>query len=50
MITIGFSTKSEKPDFIKQVQETCGIENVEIIQKINNGEKSLSVVYNEILN
>ena len=33
MITIGFSTKSEKPDFIKQVQETCGIENVEIIQK-----------------
>ena len=50
MITIGFSTKSPKPDFIKQVKETCGVDDVEIIQKINNGEKSLSVVYNEILN
>ena len=50
MITIGFSTKSPKPDFINHIKETCGIDNVEIIQKINNGEKSLSVVYNEILN
>ena len=38
MITIGFSTKSPKPDFIKLVKDTCGIDDVEIIQKINNGE------------
>lgn len=50
MITVGFSTKSNKPEFIQHITDTCGIKNVEIIQKINNGEKSLSVVYNEILN
>jgi glycosyltransferase involved in cell wall biosynthesis len=49
MITIGYSTKSHKPNFIKHLKETCGIKDVEIIEKINNGEKSLSVVYNEIL-
>jgi hypothetical protein len=36
MITIGFSTKSPKPDFIKLVKDTCGIDDVEIIQKINS--------------
>lgn len=50
MITVGFSTKTPKPEFINLIKETCGIDDVEIIQKINNGEKSLSVVYNEILN
>jgi glycosyltransferase involved in cell wall biosynthesis len=49
MITIGFSTKSTKPKFIDHIKETCGINDVQIIEKINNGEKSLSVVYNEIL-
>jgi len=49
MITIGYSTKSTKPKFIEHIKETCGINDVQIIEKINNGEKSLSVVYNEIL-
>ena len=49
MITIGFSTKSPKPNFIQHIKDTCGLGEVQIIQKINNGEKSLSVVYNEIL-
>jgi glycosyltransferase involved in cell wall biosynthesis len=49
MITIGYSTRSHKPNFIKHIKETCGIKDVEIIEKINNGEKSLSQVYNEIL-
>jgi glycosyltransferase involved in cell wall biosynthesis len=51
MITIAFSTKSEKPELIKHFKKSSGYEKgVRVIQKINNGEKSLSQVYNEILN
>ena len=49
MITIGYSTKSTKPKFIEHIKETCGLDNVQIIEKINNGDKSLSATYNEIL-
>ena len=35
MITIGYSTKSTKPNFIAHIKETCGLENVQIIEKIN---------------
>jgi len=45
-ITIGFSTREDNPKFIEQIIKTCGVD-VDIIQKINNGEKSLSKVYNE---
>jgi hypothetical protein len=47
-ITVGFSTRSDNPNFIEQIKKTCGV-NVDVIQKINNGEKSLSEVYNEII-
>jgi hypothetical protein len=50
MITIGFSTRQSNPAFIEQVKKTVGPKNVEIIEVINNGEKSLTKVYNEILN
>lgn len=51
MITIAFSTKSEKPELIEHFKKSSGYEKgVRVIQKINNGEKSLSQVYNEILN
>ena len=50
MITIGFSTRQSNPAFIEQVKKTIGPKNVEIIEVINNGEKSLAKVYNEILN
>jgi hypothetical protein len=49
MITIGYSTKSTKPNFISHIKETCGLDNVQIIEKINNGDKCLSATYNEIL-
>jgi glycosyltransferase involved in cell wall biosynthesis len=49
MITIGYSTKTEKPEFIEYIKNTCGIKEVEVIQKINPGIKSLTQVYNEIL-
>jgi glycosyltransferase involved in cell wall biosynthesis len=49
MITIGYSTKSTKPDFKNYLISTCGIKNCEVIEKVNPGTKSLSQVYNEIL-
>lgn len=50
MITIGFSTRKDNPNFINYIKKTCRFNGVEVIQKINNGEKSLSQVYNEIIN
>ena len=49
MITIGFSTREHNQNYIDYIQKTCMYKNVEIIEKINNGGKSLSEVYNEIL-
>ena len=49
MITVGFSTRQDNQEFISYLKKTSGVD-IEVIQKINNGEKSLSQVYNEILN
>ena len=50
MITIAYSTKSHKPDLIEHFKKSSGYEKgITVIEKINNGEKSLSQVYNEIL-
>jgi hypothetical protein len=49
MITIGFSTRVDNQKYIDYLIKTSGLKNVEVIQKVNNGEKSLSQVYNEIL-
>ena len=51
MITIGYSTRKHNPELIEYFKKSCGGgKNVEVIEKINNGDKSLAVVYNEILN
>jgi len=49
MITIGFSTRKHNQEYIDYLQKTSMYKEVEIIQKINDGEKSLSQVYNEII-
>jgi hypothetical protein len=49
MITIGYSTRDSKPDFKEYLTKTCSLKNIQIIEKINNGDKSLSQVYNEII-
>lgn len=49
MITIGYSTRSHNPAFEKLIRESVGLKDVEVIEKINNGEKSLTKIYNEIL-
>ena len=49
MITIGYSTREHNPEFIEYLKKSSGFKKLEVIEKINNGEKSLSEVYNEIL-
>ena len=50
LITVGFSTRKHNPEFIEYIKKTSGFKKINVIEKINNGEKSLSEVYNEILN
>ena len=50
MITVGYSTRTTNPKYKEILQKTCMYKEIEIIEKVNNGEKSLSQVYNEILN
>ena len=49
MITVGYSTRFPNPIYKEYIQKTCMFKNVQVIEKVNNGEKSLSKVYNEIL-
>ena len=36
MITIGYSTRKHNPDFITHLKKTCGLKNIQVIEKINN--------------
>lgn len=47
MITIVYSTRQHNPEFQKEIEKNIGLINVEILEFINNGEKSLTQVYNE---
>jgi hypothetical protein len=49
MVTIGYSTRSTKPEFKDYLIKSSGFKKIEVIEKVNNGEKSLSEVYNEII-
>jgi glycosyltransferase involved in cell wall biosynthesis len=49
MITIGYSTRKTKPEFIEYLKKSSGFKKLEVIEKVNNGKKSLAQVYNEIL-
>jgi glycosyltransferase involved in cell wall biosynthesis len=49
MITIGYSTRESKPEFIEYLKKSSGFKKIEVIEKINNGDKSLAQTYNEIL-
>jgi glycosyltransferase involved in cell wall biosynthesis len=49
MITVGYSTREHNPTFIEYLKKSSGFKNLQVIEKINNGEKSLVQVYNEIL-
>ena len=49
MITIGYSTRVSNPKFQEYLKKSCGVHKSEVIEVVNNGEKSLSQVYNEII-
>jgi len=49
MLTIGYSTREPKPEFIEYLKKSSGYKKIEVIEKVNKGDKSLSQVYNEIL-
>ena len=49
MITIGYSTRSVNNDFIKLLEKSCGLKNLEIIPFENNNQYSLTEVYNKLL-
>ena len=49
MITIGYSTKKENPNFTEYLKNTCGLKDVQIIEIINPGLFSLTEAYNKIL-
>ena len=49
MITIGYSTKSPKPEFTEYLIKSSGFKKTKVIEKINLGDKSLSQVFNEII-
>ena len=49
MITVGYSTRESKPEFIDYLKKSSGFKKIDVIEKVNDGNKSLSQVYNEIL-
>ena len=50
MITVGYSTRKSNPEYIDYIKKTCSHKDIEVIEIINQGDKSLSKVYNEIIN
>jgi len=49
MITIGYSTRVSNPKFQEYLKKSAGHPKIQVIEKVNNGEKNLSQVYNEII-
>lgn len=49
MITIGYSTREPNPKLSNYLRQSSGLKGVQVIEKVNQGEKSLSQVYNEII-
>jgi glycosyltransferase involved in cell wall biosynthesis len=49
MITVAYSTRESKPEFTEYLKKSSGFKNLKVIEKVNNGEKSLAQVYNEVL-
>lgn len=45
-LTVVYSTRTDNPAFRDHVKETCGIEDVEILQYVNSGKYALTEIYN----
>ena len=49
MLTVAYSTREHNPEFIEYLKKSSGFKKIEVIEKVNKGDKSLSEVYNEVL-
>jgi hypothetical protein len=49
-LTLVFSTKKINEAYVEHIKKTCGLEDLELLITENNGEKSLTEVYNDALN
>ena len=49
MVTVGFSTRKIDETFVEMLKKTSGLSKIEVIPFENNGEYSLTEVYNKIL-
>lgn len=49
MLTVAYSTRESKPEFIEYIKKSSGFKKIEVIEKVNKGDKSLAQVYNEVL-
>ena len=47
MISVIYSTRTTKPEFIEQIKKTSGVHKIEIIEIVNDGEMSLTQAYNK---
>ena len=47
MISIVYSTKKSKPEYIEHLRNTSGIHKIEIVEIVNDGEMSLTQAYNK---
>lgn len=47
MISVIYSTRKTKPDFKNHILNTIGIKNCEVIEYVNDGEYSLTEIYNK---
>ena len=50
MISVGFSTRKVDDNFVSMLKKTSGVSKIEVIPVENNGEFSLSEVYNDLIN
>ncbi len=48
-LSIVYSTRKNDPNFVRHLQQTCGIKKVEILAYTNNGNQSLTSLYNHAL-
>ncbi len=49
MISVIYSTRQSKPEFKDHLIKSSGLNDIEVIEVINNGEFSLSEVYNKLI-
>jgi hypothetical protein len=48
-ITVAFSTRKKNEKYVEHIKKTCGSSDIDLIVFENNGEKSLTKFYNEVL-